>query len=298
MSDLTYNINLPCKHRGKVRDLYDLTLSDGDYFLMVASDRLSAFDVVLPDLVPQKGEVLTTISRFWFDRTAPIISNHLSHHTFEELTSLCSPEDIQILSQRALIVQRVQPLPFEAIVRGYLAGSGWKDYQSNQSICGLKLPSGLKLAEKLPKPLFTPTSKAELGSHDQSVTFDEMEQTLGTELANKVRACSIALYEHACAYAETKGIIIADTKFEFGLNAKGDLLLIDEALTPDSSRFWDSKTYLCGQNPASFDKQFVRDYLETIAWNKAPPGPSLPQDIINQTQHKYFHIRDLLLGKA
>ena len=295
-------INLSCEHRGKVRELY--TLPDDamlpipqDHLLMVASDRLSAYDHILPTPIPQKGEVLTALSCFWFERFTSIIPNHTSQYTLASLAPYIS-DDIASLAKRALIVQRTQPLKFEAVVRGYLVGSAWEDYQREQAVCGLRLPSKLRFAEKLPTPIFTPATKADLGSHDQNTSFTEMCNTVGTDIANKVRDCSLEIYKQACTYAASKGIIIADTKFEFGIDNNGTLLLIDEVLTPDSSRFWDAKTYTVGHSAKSFDKQFVRDYLTSIRWNKKPPAPSLPADIIEQTRQKYFHIQQLLLGNT
>ena len=281
---------LPLIGRGKVRDIYAV----GDtHLLIVTTDRISAFDVVLPDPIPGKGAVLTVLSRFWFDRTRQIVINHLASLSLGEV--LTDPSERSAVEGRALVVRRLKPLPVEAIVRGYLIGSGWKDYQKNGALCGIALPPGLRQAERLPEPIFTPSTKAELGRHDENISFDETADLIGRELAERVRDISIRLYTHAADYARGRGIIIADTKFEFGLDAEGDLVLIDEALTPDSSRFWPADSYALGQSPPSFDKQFVRDYLETLAWDKKPPAPRLPPEIIEKTAAKYREAQSRLI---
>lgn len=268
--------------RGKVRDIYRL---DAAHLLFVASDRLSAFDVVLPDPIPGKGEVLARVSRFWFARTADLIPNHLTDIPVS--TVITDPDTLAALGDRAMVVRQVRPLPVEAIVRGYLIGSGWKDYQASGAVCGIALPAGLRQADRLPEPLFTPSTKAELGAHDENVDFAHTVNLIGRELAEQVRHVSLAIYTRCAAYALERGIIIADTKFEFGLDDTGQLYLIDEVLTPDSSRFWPADAYQPGISPPSFDKQFVRDYLETLDWNKTAPGPTLPADIIERTAAKY-----------
>jgi len=281
---------LPLIGRGKVRDIYAV----GDtHLLIVTTDRISAFDVVLPDPIPGKGAVLTVLSRFWFDRTRQIVINHLASLSLGEV--LTDPSERSAVEGRALVVRRLKPLPVEAIVRGYLIGSGWKDYQKTGALCGIALPPGLRQAERLPEPIFTPSTKAELGRHDENISFDRTADLIGRGLAERVREISIRLYTHAADYARGRGIIIADTKFEFGLDAKGDLVLIDEALTPDSSRFWPADSYALGQSPPSFDKQFVRDYLETLAWDKKPPGPRLPREIIEKTVAKYREAQSRLI---
>jgi phosphoribosylaminoimidazole-succinocarboxamide synthase len=269
-------------HQGKVRDCFAI---DEEHMLIVASDRLSAFDVVLPDPVPGKGVLLTQISNFWFERTSHIIDNHLAAITINDIfddTAL-----IDLLKNRAVIVSRLQPLPVEAIVRGYLIGSGWKDYQQTGAVCGIKLNEGLQQADKLPQVLFTPSSKAAAGKHDENVDFDIIIKLIGEDLACRVRDVSLQIYEFAASYALERGIIIADTKFEFGLDAMGKLYLMDEVLTPDSSRFWPLNSWQPGSSPPSYDKQFVRDYLETLDWNKQAPGPVLPPSIIEATRQKY-----------
>ncbi|MBK1694671.1 phosphoribosylaminoimidazolesuccinocarboxamide synthase [Chromatium weissei] len=274
--------SLPLLGRGKVRDLYQVGV---DHLLVVATDRLSAFDVVLPQPIPGKGEVLTRVSNFWFARTAHLVSNHLAQipvtAVITDLTELAQ------LGDRAVVVRRLKPLPIEAIVRGYLIGSGWKDYQRNGAVCGITLPAGLRQAEQLPEPIYTPSTKAELGDHDENVDFAQTVKLLGANLAEQVRTLSLAIYANCARYAAERGIIIADTKFEFGLDDHGKLHLIDEVLTPDSSRFWPADQYQLGSSPPSFDKQFVRDYLETLNWNKTPPGPQIPQEIIDRTAEKY-----------
>ena len=267
--------------RGKVRDIYAV---DDQRLLIIASDRLSAFDVVLPTPIPGKGAVLTEISHFWFDKLGSVIPNHLTGDAPESVVS--ASERAQVTG-RAMVVKRLKPLPVEAIVRGYLVGSGWKEYQASGSVCGIALPAGLAQAGKLPQPLFTPSTKAELGAHDENIDFARAEQLLGADIAAQVRDASIALYSQAAAYALTRGIIIADTKFEFGLDDAGRLYLIDEVLTPDSSRFWPADQYQPGSNPPSYDKQFVRDWLEASGWNKLPPAPELPAEITTKTGEKY-----------
>ena len=276
--------SLPLVYRGKVRDLYAV---DGQHLLMVASDRLSAFDVILPTAIPGKGAVLTAVSNFWFARTRHIVPNHLqrAEKTLEQ--ALPDPVERARVADRAVVARRLKGLPVEAIVRGYLIGSGWKDYQRDGKVCGMDLPAGLRLADRLPEPIFTPSTKAALGSHDENVSFEHVVRTLGRELAEQVRETSLRLYREAADYALARGILIADTKFEFGLDEEGQLVLMDEALTPDSSRFWPADQYRPGVNPPSFDKQFVRDYLETLDWDKQPPGPELPPDIVERTVTKY-----------
>ncbi len=278
-------------HRGKVRDIYAL---DDARLLIVTTDRLSAFDVVLPDPIPGKGRVLDEISRFWFARTGSIIPNHL---TGEPLASVVrEPRDLAMLEGRAVIVKRLQALPLEAVVRGYLIGSGWKDYQANGTVSGMVLPPGLKQAQALPAPLFTPATKAAPGEHDENISFEAVTRLIGAARAEAVRTAALSLYNYASAHARARGIIIADTKFEFGLDADGTLTLIDEVLTPDSSRFWPADTWRIGTSPPSFDKQFVRDYLETLDWNKRAPGPRLPAEIIARTSHNYREALRRLTG--
>ncbi len=280
-------------HQGKVRDVYAI---DARRLLIVTTDRLSAFDVVLPDPIPDKGRVLNEISNFWFARTAHLIPNHL---TGEPLTGLFDdPALLQALSGRAVIVQRLQALPIEAVVRGYLIGSGWKDYQAQGGICGIALPPGLQLAAALPEPIFTPATKAAQGEHDENIAFEAAAARIGAPLASAVRAAALALYEFARAHALARGIIIADTKFEFGVDAGGRLTLIDEVLTPDSSRFWPADRWQLGVSPPSFDKQYVRDYLETLDWNKRAPGPRLPAAVIEHTSANYREALRRLTGPA
>jgi phosphoribosylaminoimidazole-succinocarboxamide synthase len=274
--------SLPRLHQGKVRDIYAV---DDRHLLIVTTDRLSAFDVVLPDPIPGKGRVLTQISNFWFGRTGHIIPNHLTGIPLADVVK--DPAERELIADRAIVVRRLKALPVEAVVRGYLIGSGWKDYQRSGAVCGIELPAGLQLADRLPQPLFTPATKAERGQHDENVPFDAVEAAVGPVLAARVRDAALALYSHAAAHALERGIIIADTKFEFGVDADGELYLIDEALTPDSSRFWPVDTYQPGISPPSFDKQFVRDYLETLSWDKTPPAPHLPPEVIRKTSEKY-----------
>jgi phosphoribosylaminoimidazole-succinocarboxamide synthase len=269
-------------HEGKVRDIYS---AGADALLIVTTDRLSAFDVVLPDPIPGKGRVLNEISNFWFARTRHIVPNHLTGRAVSDLVS--DPADRAALEGRAVIVRRLKALPLEAVVRGYLIGSGWKDYQKTGSVCGVALPADLPLAARLPAPIFTPATKAGTGEHDENISFAQVEKLVGAPLAARVRDTAIALYQFAAAHALNRGIIIADTKFEFGIDESGTLTLIDEAITPDSSRFWPADTYRPGTSPPSFDKQFVRDYLETLDWNKKAPGPKLPAEILAKTSEKY-----------
>jgi len=278
-------------NRGKVRDIYAI---DEQHMLIVASDRLSAFDVVLPQPIPGKGEVLTRVSNFWFRRTGHLIVNHLADLALDQVV----PDAAQraALGDRAVVVKRLRPLPVEAIVRGYLIGSGWKDYQKSGAVCAISLPEGLRMADRLPEPIFTPSTKAEIGDHDENIDFARTVDLLGRELAEQVRDISLRIYEECAEYALERGIIIADTKFEFGQDEDGRLALIDEVLTPDSSRFWPADLYRPGISPPSFDKQFVRDYLETLEWDKTPPGPTLPQDIIDRTAAKYREAETRLIG--
>jgi len=273
---------LPLLGRGKVRDIYGV---DDDHLLLVTTDRLSAYDVVMPDPVPGKGEILTRISLFWFRMMADIIDNQLTDLRVDDVVT--DPELREQLRSRSLVVKRLQPLPIEAVVRGYLIGSGWRDYQSTGQVCGIDLPAGLRQAEKLGQTLFTPSSKAAAGSHDENISFAQVADLVGEKLALRVRDVAIQIYERAAAYALERGIIIADTKFEFGLDAEGRLHLIDEVLTPDSSRFWPLDGYEVGISPPSFDKQFVRDYLDTLDWDRTAPGPDLPAEILKRTADKY-----------
>jgi phosphoribosylaminoimidazole-succinocarboxamide synthase len=277
-------------HRGKVRDIYEI---DAQRLLIVQTDRLSAFDVILPTPIPGKGEVLTALSLFWFRRLAHVIPNHLLD--IDPLSIVAAGERDQIAG-RAMVVRRLQPLPIEAIVRGYVAGSGWKDYQKSGAICGVALPAGLKEADKLPAAIFTPSTKAPAGTHDENIPFAQAERLLGAARAGALRDHAIALYAEAGAYAASRGIIIADTKFEFGTDAQGQLFLIDEALTPDSSRFWPAEQYRPGSSPPSFDKQFVRDWLEAQRWDKKPPAPALPPDVLAKTAEKYREALQRLTG--
>ena len=276
-------------HQGKVRDIYEIP-DDPRHMLIVTTDRLSAFDVVLPDPIPGKGRVLTSISNFWFGRTTHIVPNHLAEPGRRDLSRIVpDAAERALLADRTIVVRRLRALPVEAVVRGYLIGSGWKDYQRTGEVCGLRLPAGLRMADRLPEPLFTPSTKAPKGHHDENVGFDEIARLIGADLAGRVRDTAIALYRHAAEHALARGIIIADTKFQFGVDDArgGELTLIDEALTPDSSRFWPVDTYAPGTSPPSFDKQFVRDYLETLDWDKTAPGPTLPADVIRRTSEKY-----------
>ncbi|HTX23147.1 MAG TPA: phosphoribosylaminoimidazolesuccinocarboxamide synthase [Steroidobacteraceae bacterium] len=280
-------------HEGKVRDSYAL---DADTLLIVTTDRLSAFDVVLPDPIPDKGRVLNQISNYWFERTRHIIPNHLTGRPLA--SAVHDPDELALLDGRAVIARRLQPLPIEAVVRGYLSGSGWREYQRTGAVCGIALPVGLALADRLPQPIFTPATKAPAGAHDENIPFAEVERLVGTERAHAARAAALALYAFAAQHARARGIIIADTKFEFGVDRDGRLTLIDEVLTPDSSRFWPADGYRPGLNPPSFDKQFVRDYLETLNWNKRAPGPRLPPEILARTGEKYREALTRLTGPA
>ena len=282
--------SLPRLGKGKVRDIYAV---GQDKMLIVASDRLSAFDVVLPDPIPDKGRVLNEMANFWFERLGHVVPNQL---TGIDPESVVSAEERSQVRGRSVVVKKLKPLPLEAVVRGYIIGSGWKDYQKSGKICGIELPKGLKQAEKLPEPIFTPATKAETG-HDENISFAEVEEKIGKELAAKVREVSIRLYKEAADYAATRGIIIADTKFEFGLNPQGELVLIDEVLTADSSRFWPADSYRVGISPPSFDKQYVRDYLESLTWDKVPPAPKLPEDVIARTSQKYRDALERLTGR-
>jgi phosphoribosylaminoimidazole-succinocarboxamide synthase len=281
--------SLPLLARGKVRDIYAV---GEDHLLIVTTDRLSAFDVVLPDPIPGKGAVLTAVSNFWFGRTAGLVPNHLADMSLE--AAVQDPAERAQIEGRAVVVRKLRALPVEAIVRGYLIGSGWKDYQASGAVCGIALPAGLQLADRLPEPVFTPSTKAEVGGHDENIDFDRTRELLGGELAAQVRDVSLQIYTNCAAYALERGIIIADTKFEFGLDDNDRLVLIDEVLTPDSSRFWPADSYRPGESPASFDKQYVRDYLETLDWDKTPPGPGLPEEVIANTAAKYREAQERL----
>lgn len=283
--------SLECLGRGKVRDIYAV---DRDRLLIVTTDRLSAFDVVLPDPIPGKGMVLTALSRFWFQRMSRLVDNQMLDTPLEEVLPDSSERDQ--VAGRAMVVRRLAPLSVEAIVRGYLIGSGWQDYQATGTICGIELPPGLRRAEALPEPIFTPSTKAEAGAHDENVAYDAVAERIGRREAQAVRRISLEIYERAAAYARERGIILADTKFEFGLGDDGSLVWIDEAITPDSSRFWPATAHEPGENPPSFDKQFVRDYLETLDWDKTDPAPRLPEEIIQQTADKYREAEQRLLG--
>jgi phosphoribosylaminoimidazole-succinocarboxamide synthase len=278
----THLSSLPLKARGKVRDIYDI---DDALMLIVTTDRLSAFDCILPDPIPEKGRVLTRVSDFWFKKLGHIVPTQMTGIALKDVIQ--DPEEVALLEGRAIVVKKVKALPVEAVVRGYLVGSGWKEYQQGGSVCGIALPQGLRLADKLPEPLFTPSTKAELGLHDENIDFQQASALIGAALAEAVRETSLRLYKEAAAHALERGIIIADTKFEFGVDAEGTLHLIDEVLTPDSSRFWPLDAYQPGQNPPSFDKQFIRDYLESLDWDKTSPAPRLPDAIIQKTAEKY-----------
>ena len=283
--------SLRLRNRGKVRDIYDV---DDQHLLIVTTDRLSAFDVVLPDPIPGKGAVLTAMSNFWFQRTRQLIPNHLSDIPLEKV--LKDSAERQQVEVCAMVVKKLKALPVEAVVRGYLAGSGWKEYMQRRTVCGIQLPAGLKEADRLPEPLFTPATKAEAGQHDENISFEKAAELLGRDMAKRVMHASLAIYKECAAYALTRGIIIADTKFEFGLDDKGTLTLIDEALTPDSSRFWPAESYKSGSSPPSYDKQYVRDYLESLGWNKKPPAPKLPAAVIAKTAEKYREALTRLTG--
>jgi phosphoribosylaminoimidazole-succinocarboxamide synthase len=283
----------PLIHQGKVRDSFAI---DDEHMLIVASDRLSAFDVVMAEPIPGKGEILTRISNFWFERTRDIVPNHLSGIAVADVIDDAGL--LQVLQHRAVVVRRLQPLLVEAVVRGYLIGSGWKDYQATGQVCGIPLPAGLRQADRLPETLFTPSNKAAAGEHDSNIDFRAVVDLVGADLAAQIREASKRLYEHAVAHASARGIIIADTKFEFGLDADGRLLLMDEVLTPDSSRFWPVESYAPGTSPPSYDKQFVRDYLETLDWDKRPPPPPIPASVIEATAAKYREAYERLTGAA
>ena len=287
-SHLRIDLSLPLLHQGKVRDIYDI---DSQYMLIVATDRLSAFDVIFEQPIASKGKILTEIANFWFDKTKHIVQNHLTKIKLEEVLTATEAET---LSGRAIVVKKLKPLPVEAVVRGYLIGSGWKEYQESQSVCGIALPEDLRLASRLEKPIFTPSSKAAVGEHDANISFEEVEDLIGTDLAKEMKEISLEIYRFASKLAIEKGIIIADTKFEFGLDSNDQLTLMDEVLTPDSSRFWSLSDYVPGVSPKSFDKQIIRDYLETLDWNKAPPAPEIPQKIMHQAANKYIEIQSIL----
>jgi len=278
-------------YSGKVRDLYEI---DAKRMLMVATDRLSAFDVILDEPIPEKGKILTSISNFWFDQLKDIVPNHL---TGDAPADVVSAADLPLVEGRSVVAKRLKPVPVEAIVRGYLAGSGWKEYQQSGTVCGIQLPAGLKEASKLAEPIFTPSTKAAVGDHDENISFERCAEEVGQELAEQVRDTAIALYKAASEYAASRGIIICDTKFEFGLDEDGTLVLMDEALTPDSSRFWPADSYAEGTNPPSFDKQFVRDWLEATGWNKAPPAPAVPLEVRQKTADKYREALTRLTGE-
>ena len=284
--------SLPLLARGKVRDIYAV---GDEHLLIVTTDRLSAFDVVLPDPIPGKGAVLTAVSNFWFDRTRSIVPNHLADLELADV--LPDAAERAQVEGRTILVRKLKTLPVEAIVRGYLIGSGWKDYQATGKVCGISLPAGLRMADRLPEALFTPSTKAEVGDHDENIDFARTETLLGAEMATRVRDASLQLYRQAADFALGQGIIIADTKFEFGVDDQGGLVLIDEALTPDSSRFWPQDDYSVGISPPSFDKQYVRDYLETLDWDKTPPGPHLPDEVIQRTAAKYREALRRLTGR-
>lgn len=283
-------ISLPLLHRGKVRDIYDI---DDGHMLIVTTDRISAFDVVMPNAITGKGCILNDLTVFWLNKLQHIVPNHQSTMTLEQ--ALPDAAERAEVADHALVVNKLKALPVEAIVRGYLIGSGWKDYQATGKVCGIELPAGLKQADRLPQPIYTPSSKASVGKHDENISYAETEQLLGKDIAARVRDISLQLYKEAAEYALSKGIIIADTKFEFGLDKEGNLTLIDEVLTPDSSRFWPADQYQSGTSPVSFDKQYVRDYLETLDWDKTAPGPELPDEIVTKTAEKYEQAKKLLL---
>ena len=288
---LTQIPGLTLIHRGKVRDVYALP---GNELLIVASDRLSAFDVILPDPIPGKGEILTQLSNFWFARTAAWMPNHLSSRSLTEVLPRGTP--VVEYERRSVVAKRLKPVPVEAIARGYLIGSGWKDYQASGGICGVALPPGLRMAEQLHEPIFTPSTKAAIGDHDENISFDDFVARVGGDIAEQVRTLTLKLYRFAADFARERGILIADTKFEFGIDDQGTLRVMDEILTPDSSRFWDASEYRVGISPPSFDKQFVRDYLETLDWNKKAPGPMLPKRVIEGTRERYAEALHRLAG--
>ena len=274
--------NLNLRHKGKVRDIYDI---DDDHMLIITSDRISAFDVIMPTPIPDKGTILNDVTRFWLDKLEYIIPNHLADIPLTEI--ITDEQERESVANHSMVVKKLKALPVEAIVRGYIIGSGWKDYQKTGAICGIDLPAGLQMADKLSEPIYTPSSKADVGDHDENINFAATEKLLGADMAQQVKEVSLKLYKAAAEYALERGIIIADTKFEFGVDENNQLVLIDEVLTPDSSRFWPADQYKPGSSPMSFDKQFVRDYLETLDWNKTAPGPELPDEIVNQTAAKY-----------
>ncbi len=274
--------NLNLRHQGKVRDIYDI---DDQYMLIITSDRISAFDVIMPTSIPGKGIILNDVTRFWLNKLQHIIPNHLADMPLSDI--ITDPSERTIVERHAMVVKKLKALPVEAIVRGYIIGSGWKDYQNTGAICGIDLPKDLQIADKLPEPIYTPSSKADVGEHDENINYAATEKLLGDDLARQVKEVSLRLYKEAAEFALARGIIIADTKFEFGIDENNQLVLIDEVLTPDSSRFWPADQYKPGSSPVSFDKQFVRDYLETLNWDKTPPGPELPKDIALKTAEKY-----------
>jgi len=282
------NLSLPLLHRGKVRDIFDI---DENHMLIVTTDRLSAFDVVFDQPIPDKGKILTSIANYWFNKTDHIIQNHLSSIGLEDVLS---KEEAEVLHGRAIIVKKLKPIAIEAVVRGYLIGSGWKEYNSTGSVCGISLPPQMRLAEKLESPLYTPSSKAAVGEHDANISFNETENIVGSEIATQIKKISLNIYSFAAEHALNCGIIIADTKFEFGLDSENQLTLMDEVLTPDSSRFWSLADYTPGISPNSFDKQIIRDYLEMLDWNKAPPAPTIPDEIMLQTADKYRNVQTML----
>jgi phosphoribosylaminoimidazole-succinocarboxamide synthase len=284
--------SLTLKGRGKVRDIYDL----GHHLLIVATDRISAFDVIMPNPIPDKGKILTQLSKFWFELTQGIVPNHLISTEVNDFPKECQPYR-EILKGRSMLVTKADPLPVECVVRGYLSGSGWEEYRKGGEVCGIRLPKGLVESSRLDNPIFTPATKAELGLHDENITFEKVEKVVGKDLAQRLRAVSLAIYKKAREFAETKGILIADTKMEFGMK-NGDLILIDELLTPDSSRFWPKDEYRAGGPQKSFDKQFLRDYLLSIKWNKTPPAPELPEEVILKTRQKYREAYEKLVGRS
>ena len=287
-SNLQTKLSLPLLHRGKVRDIFDV---DKDNMLIVTTDRLSAFDVIFAQTIPEKGKILTSIANYWFDKTEHLIQNHLTNIELEEVLP---NNEAKALEGRAIAVKKLKPLPIEAVVRGYLIGSGWKEYLKSGSVCGINLPPNMALAEKLENPIFTPSSKAIAGEHDANISFKEVVSLVGEDIAEQIKKTSLALYNFAAKHALSRGIIIADTKFEFGLDSENKLTLMDEILTPDSSRFWSLSDYAPGKSPKSFDKQIIRDYLETLDWNKTPPAPTIPESIMNKTAEKYRDIQSIL----
>ena len=287
-SNLQTKLSLPLLHRGKVRDIFDV---DKDNMLIVTTDRLSAFDVIFEQTIPEKGKILTSIANYWFDKTEHLIQNHLTNIELEEVLP---SNEAKALEGRAIAVRKLKPLPIEAVVRGYLTGSGWKEYLKSGSVCGINLPPNMTLAEKLENPIFTPSSKAIVGEHDANISFKEVVSLVGEDIAEQIKKTSLALYNFATKHALSRGIIIADTKFEFGLDSENKLTLMDEILTPDSSRFWSLSDYAPGKSPKSFDKQIIRDYLEALDWNKTPPAPKIPDSIMNKTAQRYRDIQEIL----